>query len=249
MMKNTVKLMMTITLVTGLGMSAFIKPAEAQRRQSNTYSQTATDETRIDYQFRLVDTTRDGIFISDQEPNNENLGLFIGAIEDYTKGLGQLTGIRGTRDPFGNLIFRNSFNPEEELLDVGNLEATLVADPYEANKNAIQYTILEQGTSRSILTSTLRSSEIDKIYNFDLEQAINSLSYILTNELLGRSALYSSNPQGRPDFQGSILSNGAIKEEEIPNHTAVPESDTTASLVAVGVLGAGALLKRKLKSA
>jgi hypothetical protein len=243
MMKNTVKLMMTITLVTGLGMSAFIKPAEAQRRRSNTYSQTATDETTVNYQFRLVDTTIDGISIRDRKPGNENLGLFIGAIEDYTKGFGQLTNIQGSRDPSGNLMFAEgrSFNPEEELLAVGNLEAIPVVLPVSGGENAIQYRILEQGTNNIRLTSFLRSSQLSA---FDQNQAINSLSYILSNDLLGRSSLYSFLPVPRESvFEGTILSNGPIREEEIP------EPGTTASLLAFGVLGARVLLKRKIKSA
>ncbi len=244
MMKNTVKLMMAITLITGLGMSAFIKPAEAQRRRSNTYSQTATDATIVNYQFRLVDTTIDGISIRDRKPGNENLGLFIGAIEDYTKGFGQLTNIQGSRDPSGNLMFGEPgepFNPKEELLALGNLEATPVVLPFFGGENAIQYRILEQGTNNIRLTSFLRSSQLSA---FDQNQAINSLSYILSNDLLGRSSLYSFPPgPGNPVFEGTILSNGPIREEEIP------EPGTTASLLAFGVLGARVLLKRKIKSA
>ena len=36
-------------------------------------------------------------------------------------------------------------------------------------------------------------------------------------------------------------------EEEIPNSTTVPEPSATASLCALGILGAGSLLKRKMK--
>lgn len=139
MLKPT-KLIIGITLTTFLGLSAFLEPAQAIRRRSNSFSRTSNDETQIQAQFSLVDTTQNGNLILDLEPENEYLGLFIGAIEDYTEGDGRLTRLQGERDSSGNLLFlgesdsfgnptfvysEDGFNPVKKLFDVGDLEATL----------------------------------------------------------------------------------------------------------------------------
>ncbi|HAX79543.1 MAG TPA: hypothetical protein DCY88_27865 [Cyanobacteria bacterium UBA11372] len=87
------KLMIAVTSAVVLGMSAFIQPAEAAKKQGETYSQPSEDEQKIDIQFSLVNQTRSGQPIVAQPVEQENIVLgrrFLGAIENYTKGLGEL---------------------------------------------------------------------------------------------------------------------------------------------------------------
>jgi len=255
MTKKTVKLMMAISLTTVFGVLAFMESAEAQRRQLNTYSETSINQTEVISQFTLVDTTLEGNSIVDQAPDNNNLGVFIGAIEDYTLGTGSLCSSDFTFPECdiasGNLNFGSFgnvttgfFNPQPVLPGVGDLRVELI------NDNLIQYTIFSPGNSvpptRHILDFSSDQVAGNAVRptirlpsNFDQNQAINSLSYILENNLL------AATKEAGSDFNLIVLQNQI--EEEIPNFTTVPEPSATASLWALGTLGAGSLLKRKMK--
>jgi hypothetical protein len=255
MTKKTVKLMMAISLTTVFGLLAFMESAEAQRRQSNTYSETSINQTTVGRQFSLVDTTPEGNSIVDQAPDNNNLGVFIGAIENYTLGAGSLCSSAVTPTectiPRGNLNFgtfgnvtTGFFNADAVLPGVGDLRVELI------NDNLIQYTIFSPGNSVPPTSHILDFSSdqvagnnfrptIQLPSNFDQNQAINSLSYILENNLLAATDLADEG------LNVIVLQNQI--EEEIPNFTTVPEPSATASLWALGTLGAGSLLKRKMK--
>jgi hypothetical protein len=245
MTKKTVKLMMAVSLTTVFGLLAFMESAEAQRSRGNTYSETSINQTTVLSQFSLVDTTPEGNFIVDQAPENNNLGVFIGAIENYTLGSGSLCGSFSEECtiPSGNLNFGSFgnvttgfFNTQEVLPGVGDLRVELI------NDNLIQYTIFSPGNSvpptRHILDfssdqvagNNFRPT-IQLPSNFDQNQAINSLSYILENNLLAAT-----------ENEGSL--NTIVLQNQIET---VPEPSATASLWALGTLGAGSLLKRKMK--
>jgi len=255
MTKKTVKLMMAVSLTTVFGVLAFMESAEAQRRQSNLYSETSINQTTVVSQFTLVDTTPEGNSIVDQAPDNNNLGVFSGAIEDYTLGMGSLCSRDFTPTqctiPSGNLNFGSFgnvttgyFKAEAVLPGVGDLRVELI------NDNLIQYTISIPGNSVPP-TSHILDFSSDQVAgfplrptirlpsNFDQNQAINSLSYILENNLL------AATKEAGSDFNLIVLQNQI--EEEIPNFTTVPEPSATASLWALGTLGAGSLLKRNMK--
>jgi hypothetical protein len=262
MTKKTVKLMMAISLTTVFGLLAFMESAEAQRSRGNTYSETSINQTDVLRQFSLVDTTPEGNSIVDQAPGNNNLGVFSGAIEDYTLGTGSLCssasedqiqlceqdGISSGYLNFGSFgnVTTGFFNPQAVLPGVGDLRVELI------NDNLIQYTIFSPGNSMPPTRHILDFSSdqvagnafrptIQLPSNFDQNQAINSVSYILENNLLGATKV----KVGTSDFNLIVLQNQI--EEEIPNFTTVPEPSATASLWALGTLGAGSVLKRKMK--
>jgi hypothetical protein len=255
MTKKTVKLMMAISLTTVFGVLAFMESAEAQRRQSNLYSETSIDQTTVGRQFSLVNTTPEGNSIVDQAPDNNNLGVFIGAIEDYTLGTGSLCGSASASEDqiqlceqrgissgylnfgsFGN-VTTGFFNAEAVLPGVGDLRVELI------NDNLIQYTIFSPGNSvpptRHILDFS--SEQVSGNFfrptirlpsSFDQNKAVNSLSYILENNLLAATEVADEGL------------NTIVLQNQIET---VPEPSATASLWGLGTLGAGSLLKRKMK--
>jgi len=248
MIKKTVKLIVAVSIATGFGMSAFMESAEAQRREGNDYSETSINQTDVLRQFSLVDTTPEGNSIVDQAPDNNNLGVFIGAIENYTLGMGSLCSRDFTPtecdidsgnlnfDSFGN-VTTGYFDAGLVLPGVGDLRVELI------NDNLIQYTIFSPGNSVPPTSHILDFSSdqvagnnfrptIQLPSNFDQNQAINSLSYILENNLLAAT-----------DLADEGL-NVIVLQNQIET---VPESSATASLWALGTLGAGSLLKRKMK--
>jgi hypothetical protein len=280
MMKKTVKLMVAIALATGFGMSAFMESAEAQtaarRRRGNTYSQMNNDETNLDSVFTLVNANREGNLIREAVLENNNIGLFIGAIEDFDLADGRIcfsselgnpdcapgsnsspfnASTRYLYDSSGFPIFKSndSITTQGSPFN-GNLLAQFVEPGQErdgstgaARPASIAYSIFRSdsilGTDEPVLSYRLLNLD-----GLDITQAVNSLEYILENNLLGASQpvrirFPNSNVLGTV---GSALVQNQF-EQDIPT-TPVPEPDTTiASLLGIGVLGAGSLLKRKVK--
>ncbi len=274
MIKKTVKLMVAVSIATGFGMSAFMESAEAQRRTGNTYSTTSGDQQSVLTQFSLVDVTRDGKPIDEDEKTKEDdkVGFFRGAIENYTEGLGTLciAGMEtntssdifapcrnGTArgryifDSSGYPIFlgRSSFRPTPSKTPFdGDLKAELFQageDPlFEDNPTAIAYTILKPGEEEtgSVLSPSYR---LLNLAGLDINQAVNSLKYILENNLLDLATPVLTS-RNSVFLVGDILVQNRF-DQGVPV-TAVPEPDTTiASLLGLGVLGAGSRLKRKVK--
>ena len=247
-----VKLMIAVSLATVFGISAFMESAEAEYVGGDEeYSLMSVDATSVGAQFILVGTP-----IIDDTNFNNDIGLFVGAIENYTTGTGRLTAI-GARDNIGNLEFQNPFEPDPNPIVVANLEASLIKpSPFQNDEDefVIQYKILGQGINNVIKTSLLRPSLQSEPFELDQDQAINSLSYILENNLLGRSSIYETTGEDgedgedtEPFFTGSFLVNSLTMEEENPDSTTVPEPTATASLFVMGTLSAWSLLKRKIK--
>jgi len=276
MMKNTVKLMMAITLITGLGMSAFIKPAEAQRRKGNTYSQTNEDEQFVGAQFSLVNATRDGIPIDDAVGESNSIGLFIGAIENYAPAKGEICvgfipdvcPLSSNSSPFNQssrYFYDSSGFPIFKLSNPlsttgipfdGNLLAQFVEPGQELyspgySPASIAYSIFRPdsilGADEPVLSYRLLNLD-----SLDITQAVNSLEYILKNNLLGAAQPVigrSTDPRGNPitrlGIGDALVQN---KFEEDVHSTVIPEPDTAITgLLGLGVLGAGSLLKRKMK--
>jgi hypothetical protein len=282
MTKKTVKLMMAALFATGMGMSAFIEPAEAARRTGNDYSQTGENEQIVEAQFSLVNATRDGILIDDAVGGNDSIGLFIGAIENYSPATGEIclsfSNDRQTdcnpspsSSPFNqsSRYFYDSsgfpiFRPSDPLRTTGssfdgNLLAQFLKPGQElystfppSSPAAIAYSIFRAdsilGTDQPVLTYRLLNLD-----GLDITQAVNSLEYILENNLLGASLPVTG--RNTDSDTGNTITDLGIGdalvqkqfEQDVPT-TPVPEPDTTiASLLGIGVLGAGSLLKCKVK--
>jgi hypothetical protein len=257
-MKKTVKIMVAISIATGFGMSAFIEPTEAQitRRISNTYSQSVQNQTSVVGQFTLVNTTRDGNSIGnsivDQTPDNEKLGLFIGAIENYTSGNGIFKqfqrdgGLKVALDSSGYPILETPFTPSNTGFDGGDLVAEFIeSDQNFRGRNTIQYRLFNPKITEPFRSYTLDFLNLDGFgffpnialpSDFDTKKAVNSLTYILENNLLALTQ--PSDPDG-----------GGLTEVILQNQIEekVPEPSTVAASLIAGALGVGSLLKGKMK--
>lgn len=141
-------------------------------QRSNGYSSTSYDESTVYSQFEVVQTTITGTAILDSYPQNNPMsdsnGLFIGAIRNYQSGESEY------RVP-------DSFVPDDiTILLVANLESQLI---YNSSKDRyeIEYRIVSQEESKSELIH-----RIDADFLTESEQllAVNSLSYIIENNLL-----------------------------------------------------------------
>ena len=149
---------------------------------SNQYSQTGTDETEVQSQFNLTQTTADGNAILDTLTTNPNEGLFIGAVQNFQFGNGSLT---NTADETVA-----NFNPDNNTtLSSANLRARFIDNP-EPDADVIEYSILPPNSSNSVLDITY---DIERVFGapvppdeLDVNQAINALDYIVENDLLNR---------------------------------------------------------------
>jgi hypothetical protein len=235
-----IKLILATVLGTAALGIAFTESAQAY----GSYSSRGQDSTTIGATFDLFDETTDGTPIVDTNPLND-IGFFEGAIQNY--------------DPTGN-IDSGSGIPVADILvtnfvPVANFQATL-------NSNTITYQILQQGNGSLIEQFVLDLTNIQNgnfiveernnsdvifpeinIANFNINSAVNDLSYILDNNLLG-----ATNPviDGFTGGRDTILEE--VVDNPVPPTTSVPESSTTNSLLILGLLGTGALLKRRLKN-
>jgi|GEM_PF-6582125 len=104
------KLMMALAASTLIVTSAFMQPATAQRSSGNLHSGMGSNETTIDYQFKLFDTDESGNLIVDTAPDDllvdeDKIGLFKSAITDYELGSGRLPTIEGILSSINYLDF------------------------------------------------------------------------------------------------------------------------------------------------
>lgn len=254
------KLVMATALATVTAIGSFIESAEAQRsRRGNTYSSTGSDEQSVLAQFSLVNATEDGQPIVDQEGANDYVGLFMGAIENYTGGFGEVcvgqaevcdAGSPSPDDPryivdsAGFPIFVQPFVPNSSPFD-GDLRAEFFAaneDPlfdqiFDQNPNdfsdaAIAYSILKPGEAEPVISYRL------DIAGLDQDQAVNSITYIIENNLLGEAQPVVT------EFGPPFLDIGDnLVQAVIP----VPEPSSAPGTFLVALVGAGLLLKRKMK--
>jgi hypothetical protein len=257
-----------------------MESAEAQRSRGNTYSHTNEDGQNVQAQFSLVNATREGIPIDDAVGGNDSIRLFIGAIENYTRAQGEIclsvsndnqpdcnpspssspfnqssryfydssgfpifrpsNGFRTIGSPFNGNLLAQFIEPGQELYNIrGNSPAAIAYSIFRADSIP--------GVDEPVLSYRLLN-----LNSLDITQAVNSLEYILENNLLGASRpvigrFIDSTGETILDLGiGNTFVQNQI-EEDVPS-TAVPEPDTTiASLLFLGVLGAGSLLKRKMK--
>ncbi|BAY18512.1 hypothetical protein NIES21_43590 [Anabaenopsis circularis NIES-21] len=260
-----IKLMFAISLTVVPVILSFVEPAAAQRRlRANTYSQTGENEQGVDAQFNLVDTARDGSAITDSA-SSSRLGLFQGAIQDYVEGVGEvcLNPDREANQPncpsdysgTGRYVLDASgfpiLNPDYPFIpDAGFIpfDADLRAEFIEQDqlfesqfggiRDSIAYSIIRPGQTEPLYSYRLDFAS----FGFDQNQAINNLSYILEQNVLGRA---------RPvivfdDFTDLGIGDALIQnrfERNIPD--AVPEP--SATLGALAAVSIGLLLKRKTK--
>ncbi len=287
---NINKLAVATSLTSAIALGAFVESADAQvlrRRLGHTYSRTSVNETEIEAQFNLFDTTEDGKPILDQDPSAQ-IGLFVGAIEDYTLVSGAVCSnssfiLPGTDefseieavckdrsnsskvnadstylyDDSGYPIFLESYplTPDPMWTPIN---ANLSVQLYERGKDplfldsqepTIAYSITNPETDEILFTARLFSTGTDgetvgysEIVNFNSEEAVNSLSYILENDLLAKASPLEDDGDGSftNDTASVLVQN---KFEQDVSTTPVPEP--VSMLGTLAALGVGALLKLK----
>ncbi|QYO62044.1 hypothetical protein [Leptolyngbya sp. 7M] len=182
-------------------------------RIGNQYSITGTDETNISAQFKLFSTAPDGNPISDQAGSNLT-GLFTGAIGNFASGSGRLESINSSNlvVPFqsDNKVSYESLNLRAELLNydpfaqTGTLEYRFFQEPVNEFQPGIDKTIFGL---RFTITANF-------VQNFDLNLAVNSLEYIVQNNLLGDGSnsnkLSGIGFSDDPIWQGKDIAGGSV---------------------------------------
>ncbi|ODG98163.1 hypothetical protein A4S05_10325 [Nostoc sp. KVJ20] len=250
------KLMIALATASMIVTSAFMQPAVAQRRTGNGYSGTGEDETFVGVQFNLVDKDRDGKIINESGTETDDfVGFFPGAIENYKQGnlaraclsfdvepictSGSVNG-RYVLDDSGFLILLEEFDTSSIIPVDGDLKAELIInDPlFPGTPNTIAYSIFRLGETEPIQRYRLDFSAFD----FNQDQAINDLSYILEQNLFSKVRVFSNFDENVLGISDVLLQN--TFEEDIRN---VPESQATNGVMILGFLGAVSLLKRQIR--
>ena len=237
-----IKSLLTIALATSVILGTIADSAEARRRRR--YSSRGQDQSAVGATFDLFDLTSDEQPILDRDGNLfNNIGFFEGAIENYIAT--------------GNPDLANDDNPVADIrlspgttLSVSNLRASRSGD-------SIVYEILRQSDNFLVENFILDLNNIDPltgtfifspqagddfpgltIVDFNINQAINNISYIA-----GENLLIATTPSVGGDLADTVLDG----TDEV-NSTKVPESSTTNTLLIIGTLGVSLLLKKKIKN-
>jgi hypothetical protein len=278
MMMKTMKLMMATALATTTLLGTFIESAEAvSRGKGNEPSGSRKDPIEVEYNFKLYEITPTGVPRKDEDKNNDpNIGIFTGAIEEFQGRINKVGNERPFQFDLVNIT--GLFAEPGEDIDIPNpltLDLTakfiLAKNPislpdgtpvfdlsgknfFEATQDRIEYTLTSSALEdRGISELTLIITDLDSFDDINGRiQAVNSLTYIIENQLLEKvnyirvsgKVLNSSKISASESFTDP----GSIASRRIEDRVVeVPESTPTNSLLALGALGAGLLLKRKMK--
>ena len=150
-------------------------------QQSNTYSITSIDAQSVNAQFNFSSLDANGDVIPDSDPNSLG-GLFEGAITNYQSGSGKLSTFGGDPEPF-----EPNGNIEYATIDLrARFVPSSAQDPdtFEG-RDTIEYALI---TPDDQVFRTFRF-DFDKPFfsfleDFDQNEAINSITHILENDLL-----------------------------------------------------------------
>jgi hypothetical protein len=155
----------------------------------NGYSITGSDETAIRAQFNLFSTASDGSLIQDAAEENVSLGLFTGAVENFVSGTGRLKGLN-----VPEVNEDTPFVPDSEVLGVKfavlNLRAALVYDQVQ-QKGTLEYELFQEDVKNfkpgidKVVFRVKFNLDANFPQSFDLDRSVNSLDYIVKNNLLG----------------------------------------------------------------
>jgi hypothetical protein len=251
MVIKTMKLMMATALATATLVGTFIESVEAVSLRGKGNEATGgriTSDVDVIYNFYLYEITPTGDPRKD-ENRAPNIGKFTGAIENFT----------------GTIIDRAEDNPNTPDGTFPDFRSANITTPSTLNLKAkliprkrIEYILSGESLANEGITElTLIIDDLDDdvfpdgIYEFEdikkPKKAVNSINYIINQKLLGKintirvSSKTTTGGGGVDDFE-------RIKAERIADRVVeVPESSTTNSLLALGGLGVGLFLRRKMK--
>jgi hypothetical protein len=249
MMMKTMKLMMATALATATLVGTSRESAEAVSRSSgNEATGSRTNNVDVNYRFKLYGITPTGNPRKDEDdiPNN-NIGIFNGAIEDFTATITDTLEVEGLSE-FG--VYPEFKVAKIKTPSILNLKAVLIPE------SRIEYilsgeTLANEGITELslIIDNFVDEDDPTQVDNFesivDPIQAVNSLEYIINNQLLEKidKIRVRSNTASSEGGVGP-----SVKAERTDDRIVeVPESSTTNSLLALGFLGVGSLLRRKMK--
>jgi hypothetical protein len=267
-----IKSLLIIALTTSVILGTIADPAEARRR--SRYSSRGQDQSAVGATFNLFDRTintkgfEQPIIDSDADPN---IDFFEGAIENYFATLDP-----GDVSNFPNGFVEDILLPQGDSLPIANLKARRSGDNivYEILRQGDNFVVedfildLKKISNDSFSTTVLKlveSGEYDldaplnpnntlTIPKFDISRAINDITYILDNNLLvatlpSKIPTDQLNPNPDTVFQATDGINLPLDNTNPPtDNTKVPESSTINTLLILGTLGTGLLLKRKIKN-
>jgi hypothetical protein len=250
-----------ISTVIGLSLIALIGWNDSvEARTSNTYSSRGMNAIDVNSIFNLVDRTSNEIDIQDELANNFELGLFLGAGENY--GSYSFNSLKTCK--FGEkLTFDNLGNPLT-CDDLGNstipvqprtiLERINLRSQFISNNDIngelgwsvgsaftfdlIRYSLVETVNGNTLEEFfVLGNRLLDRGLNSQL--AVNDLNYIVDNDLLNL-AILPLDARARVELLDSdeFFLSGPELESSKSIDVKVPESSANLGLVILGIINA-----------
>lgn len=280
--KMVKKFFITTLLASVAVAGVFVDSAEARRRSK--YSSRGFDEETVLSTYSIYDRLSDETPIVDVDVD-PNLGLFIGAIEDYFKysnssPSGSDDGINDSQFEDNQIEILDLFDDAQGTVDlipgisidrqetVANFQAELIKGDDKAieealldfdGRDAIRYSIVTSGTQTAVEVigwldygapsfrlSSAQNEQLGVVEalpnGFNLDNAINDISYILDNNLLLLTV------EARPDDERELVPTMVLEGiEQESNIVSTPEHSGVLTIFALGVLGISSILKRKFK--
>ncbi len=272
------KLLTVVALATGVAIGAFVDSAEAGRGTGARPSGSRGADIGSDYDFEVFELDdfgnprilngqgtftqviekfnlfiedRDDVFLFDEEEIfNETLDL----TPRFVPASSTISLLDGTQIPISPSFRETGFRRGEVLFGV---EINTITNLATTQNNRIEYTFTG---------SSLNDIDIEELTLFidnpdssiDLNLAVNNISYIIDNNLLGSingyrvSGLSNSDTNGIQSIIFSEDEADNVSTQELfidPNiEQKVPEASNIAGLLTLGALGTSLLLRKSNKS-
>ena len=246
--------MMATALVTATLVGSFMESAQAGTGTVVGEGNEATGSRRnfVDfyYKFQVFTIDPNGVERKDEdEILNNDMGIFTGAIENFT---GEIIDIKEQDEREKNImpavgIFKYFSEAKFDKPTTLNLNAIF-------NSSRIEYILSSQELQNKGIAEL--ALIIDGLDGIDTIQAVNDIKYIIQEGLFGKvnmirvkSTLGEQNESEALRYTDTLDSKFVVPTAKpLPDRVVqVPESSTNNSLLTLGALGVGVLLKRKVK--
>ncbi|NJK36695.1 MAG: hypothetical protein HC825_04325 [Oscillatoriales cyanobacterium RM1_1_9] len=219
-------LVATVALTIGGSLGFLAESASAASLIFNQVSGSRADTTVVNYDFTLFPT------VEDRSVSNIARGFFEGAIADFT----------GLFEDLDNSFAFDTANVTIPTLDL----RTRLLNPEGRLELILQGNRLRnQGiTELALIIDDFSVASLDTLS--EQQEAVNSLQYIVENELLGLiSGIRVSGPSS--DGTGTIVSTLGPAINPGVDTIVIPESSPGNALLTMGLIGAGLGLKRRIQ--
>jgi hypothetical protein len=269
MMMKTMKLMMATALATATLVGTSMESAEAVSRGTGTdASGSRKNVIEVDYEFQLFPITLEGDDRKDEDKDlNNNTGIFTGAIENFK---GRINDVSGDRLEFefaeeilGSVNSPLTLNLTAKLISAGSdillPDGTAAINAYSkekltATENRIEYTLTGNALEDSKISElTLIIAGLNDINKY--RKDVNFIKEIINDNMLDKvnkfriSGKLASEIESQNQTIFSVEDTLDVARANLINDRVVevPESSTANSLLALGFLAVGSLLRRKMK--